>query len=154
MIAKILLGYDGTDSSHAAFDFALDMARRHGAELHVLAVARPPDFGEDLESRTIVEQSQRHLKRVLAALKPKLSEASIRGFFEVAVGHPAEQLVRYVDEHEIDHLVVGHRGHSLFERLLLGSVARQAIAYAACGVTVVRSRSAVTKTGKQERHKP
>lgn len=140
MIVKILLGYDGTESSQAAFDFALDLAKRYGAELHVLAVARPPDFGEDLESRAIIDQSQRHLKRVLSALKPQLAAASIRGAFEVAVGHPAEQLVRYVDEHDIDHLVVGHRGHSLFARLLLGSVARQVIAYADCAVTVVRSK--------------
>jgi nucleotide-binding universal stress UspA family protein len=38
----------------------------------------------------------------------------------------------------IDHIVVGHRGHTLFERCLIGSVARQVIAYAHCAVIVVR----------------
>ena len=59
--------------------------------------------------------------------------------FHVAVGHPAEQIVRYAEEQAIDHVVVGHRrGHTLFERWLIGSVARQVIAYAHCTVTVQR----------------
>jgi nucleotide-binding universal stress UspA family protein len=37
-------------------------------------------------------------------------------------------LVIYAEGHSIDHIVVGHRGHSLFERWLIGSVARRVIA--------------------------
>jgi nucleotide-binding universal stress UspA family protein len=58
--------------------------------------------------------------------------------FEVVVGHPAKQIVRFAEANGIDHIVVGHRGHTLFERWLIGSVARQVIAYAHCAVTVVR----------------
>lgn len=56
-----------------------------------------------------------------------------------AIGHPAEQIVLHAERHAVDHIVVGHRGHSLFERWLLGSVARRVIAYANCSVTVVRT---------------
>jgi nucleotide-binding universal stress UspA family protein len=55
----------------------------------------------------------------------------------MTVGHPAEQLVRYAEANAIDHIVVGHRGHTLFERWLIGLVARQVISYAHCAVTVV-----------------
>jgi nucleotide-binding universal stress UspA family protein len=37
-----------------------------------------------------------------------------------------------------EYIVVGHRGHPLFERWLIGSVARQVIAYLPRAVTVVR----------------
>lgn len=47
-------------------------------------------------------------------------------------------MVRYAKQHAVDHIVVGYRGHTLFERWLIGSVARQVIAYAPCAVTVVR----------------
>ena len=57
---------------------------------------------------------------------------------QVVVGHPAEQIVIHAEKLGVDHIVVGHRGHTLFERWLIGSVARQVIAYAHCAVTVVR----------------
>lgn len=58
----------------------------------------------------------------------------------IVVGHPAEQMVRFAEGHDVDHIVVGHRGHTLFEPWLIGSVARQVVAYAHCAVTVVRQR--------------
>jgi nucleotide-binding universal stress UspA family protein len=138
MMTKVLLGYDGSDSARDALDFALDLARRYGAELHVLAVVRPPEFAEDVETEAVIENSQRHYRAVLAPVQARLAASGVAGKCELAVGHPAEQLLRYADAHAIDHIVVGHRGRSLFERWLIGSVARQVIAHARCAVTVVR----------------
>jgi nucleotide-binding universal stress UspA family protein len=136
MIQKLLIAYDGSDSSRAAFDFALDLAGKYSAELHVLAVARPPEFGEEVETEAVIEQSRRHHAHTLQPLKSRTG--GLTAHFEVKVGHPAETIVLYAEDHGIDHIVVGHRGHGLFERWLIGSVARQVIAYAPCGVTVVR----------------
>jgi nucleotide-binding universal stress UspA family protein len=139
MIAKLLIAFDGSDAARAAFDFALDMAGRYGAELHVLAIARPPDIGEEVETEAIIESARRHYREALKPLKAAVGDIQTR--FEVKVGHPAEQIVIYAEGHGIDHIVVGHRGHSLFERWLIGSVARRVIAYAPCAVTVVRPRA-------------
>ena len=139
MIRKLLIAYDGSDSAKAAFEFAIDLAGKYAAEVHVLAVARPPEFGSEVESKAIIENSRHHYSRVLQPLKAKV--AGLAATFEVMVGHPAESIVLYAEDHGIDHIVVGHRGHSLFERWLIGSVARQIIAYAPCAVTVVRPRS-------------
>ena len=138
MINRILLGYDGSASAQDAFAFALDLATRYGAELHVLGVARPPEFAEDVETEAVIENSRRHYAKVLSVPRGKLAHEPIKAQFEVVVGHPAEQIVRYAEKHGIDHIIVGHRGHTLFERWLIGSVARQVIAYAHCAVTVVR----------------
>jgi len=136
MIQKLLIAYDGSDSAKAAFNLAIDLAEKYGAELHVLAVARPPEFGEEVETEAIIENSRRHYTHLLQPLKAQV--AGLTAHFEVMVGHPAESIVLYAEDHGIDHIVVGHRGHSLFERWLLGSVARQIIAYAPCAVTVAR----------------
>lgn len=138
MIARVLVGYDGSESSERALAFATDLARRYGAEVHVLAVARPPDFGDDVETEAVIEQAQRHIARKLAAARSRLQGTDPACVFVTAVGHPAEQLVRYAERNAVDHIVVGHRGHTLFERWLIGSIARQVIAYAHCAVTVVR----------------
>lgn len=140
MIRNILVGYDGSEASGHAFDFALDLARHYQSQLHVLAVARPPDFGEDVETEAVIENSRRHYDRQLGALRARLGSDSVTIHWHVAVGHPAEQIVRYAEGHAIDHVVVGHRGHTLFERWLVGSVARQVIAHAPCAVTVVRGK--------------
>jgi nucleotide-binding universal stress UspA family protein len=141
MIRKILLGYDGSESANKAFDFAANLARTFGAELHILAVARPPEFGDDVETRAVVDNSRRHYEQVLRSARAKLAQQPFNTHFQVVIGHPAEQLVRYAEANGIDHIVVGHRGHTLFERWLIGSVARQVIAYAHCAVTVVRRPS-------------
>ena len=139
MIRKILLGYDGSQSADHAFTFAVDLARRYGAELHLIAVARPPEFGDEVETEAAIENARRGYDKVLAPLQAKLEREPLKAHVHVAVGHPAEQIVRYAERHHIDHIVVGHRGHTLFERWLIGSIARQVIAYAHCAVTVVRT---------------
>ena len=137
MIAKILLGYDGSASAERALDFAVETARRYGAALHVLAVARPPDLGTEIEVEPVIEREIKHYESVLAGTADKLS--GIDAHSEVVVGHPAEQILRYAETHGIDHIVVGNRGRTLFERLLLGSIARQVVAHAPCNVTIVRA---------------
>jgi nucleotide-binding universal stress UspA family protein len=141
MIGKILLGYDGSGSANRALEFATALASKFAAELHVVAVARPPEVGDDVETLAVVENSRHHYEQLLRAVRAKLAGEPLKTAFHVVVGHPAEQLVRYAEAHGIDHIVVGHRGHTLFERWLIGSVARQVIAYAHCAVTVVRDRT-------------
>ncbi len=135
---RILLGYDGSDNANHALAFAADLAQRYGAELHVLAVARPPEFGDEVETEAMIESGRKQCDRVLQLAKARLASGALQATYRVAVGHPAEQIVRDAEAHTIDHIVVGHRGHTLFERWLIGSVARQVIAYAPCAVTVVR----------------
>lgn len=137
MIAKILLGYDGSASAARALDFAVETAHKWGAELHVLAVARPPDLGTEIEVEPVIERELKHYESVIASTAEKVT--GLASHTEVVVGHPAEQLLRYAETHGIDHIVVGNRGRSLFERLLLGSIARQVVAHAPCNVTIVRA---------------
>lgn len=138
MIRKLLVAYDGSDSANKALDFASELTQVLHAELHVLAVARPPEFGDDVETSAVIESSRRQYQQALDGARLRLGQRASQAFFHLATGHPAEQIVRYAEANGIDHIVVGHRGHTLFERWLIGSVARQVIAYAPCAVTVVR----------------
>ncbi len=72
-------------------------------------------------------------------MKPRVE--GLKSRFEAKVEHPAEQLVAYAEGHGIDHIVVGHRGRTLFERWLVGSIARRVLAYAPYAVTVVHPRA-------------
>jgi nucleotide-binding universal stress UspA family protein len=138
MIKNLLVAYDGSEAAVQALTFAADLARAFGASLHVLAVVRPPEFGGMVETEAVVEQSRQHHQNLLRSVQAKLAHEPFKTHVHIAVGHPSEQIVRFAEGHGIDHIVVGHRGHSLFERWLIGSVARQVVAYAPCAVTVVR----------------
>lgn len=138
MISRILVAYDGSDPANKAFLFALDLAKKYQATVAVVAVAKPPDFGDEVETEAILENSQNHYRKLLEHLKPKAVTEGVNATFEVAVGHPAEQIIHHAERTKADLIVMGHRGKGFFERLRLGSVSREVIHYANCAVTVVR----------------
>ena len=138
MYKSILVGYDGSAPAQKAFDDALELARRDSASLHVLSVARPPEIGDDVESEAVIENSRIYHRGLLEKLQPAANAARVNTQFEVAVGHPAEQIMYYADRNNVDLIVVGDRGRSKFARLLLGSVSKQVVQYAGRAVLVVR----------------
>ena len=118
MINKILAAYDGSAPAAKAYRFALDLAKRYGADLLVLAVA--------------------HYKELFDALKTEAASQGLIPHFEIVAGHPANQIVYRAEQNGVDLIVVGHRGRSFFERLLVGSVSKQVLTHAHCPVLVVR----------------
>jgi len=134
----ILIAYDGSEPAEKAFDYALDLAAKYRASLDVVAIARPPDFAEDVETEALLEQVQEHFQEQFAQLRERAARCGVTPEFNVVVGHPAEQIVKEAEEKSVDLILVGHRGRGLFERWLLGSVSRVVIAYAHCAVMVVR----------------
>jgi nucleotide-binding universal stress UspA family protein len=138
MLNRILVGYDGSEPARKAFDYGLDLAQKYGARMLVVTVVRPPDFSEDVETEAMVENSRAWHEKLLAPLKQQVEVQAIPVRFEVAVGHPAQQIIFRADRDKTNLIIVGHRGKSLFQRLLLGSVSKQVIQYAECPVLVVR----------------
>ena len=47
MYRRILVGYDGSAAGRKAFDTALELSVKHGAELYVLSVARTLDVPDE-----------------------------------------------------------------------------------------------------------
>lgn len=138
MIRRILLGYDGSAIAGKAFAVALDFARHFDADLDVLAIARPPEVGDDVETEAIVETAGHALRKQMKKLEGLAAAAGIRATFHLQTGHPAQHLLAFAENHHIDHIIVGHLGKSAIKRWLVGSVSRQVIDHAPCSVTVVR----------------
>jgi nucleotide-binding universal stress UspA family protein len=136
---RILVGYDGSPSADKAFSLGLDLAEKYAGEVHVLSVARPPEFDGDVQNEAEIEEARQHFLEILTPLRATAAQnKSVAVDFEVAVGHPAEQIVRRAEAWSADLVIVGHRGHSLIERWLTGSVAKRVVDYAPCAVLVAR----------------
>jgi nucleotide-binding universal stress UspA family protein len=138
MTRKILLAYDGSEPADKAFRFALDCAGHFDARLLVLSVARPPEPPEDVETEAMLENAEQHYRERFETMRREAEAQGLKPEFRVVVGHPAEQIIYQAEKEGVDHIVLGHRGKSFFERWRLGSVSKQVMNYANCAVTVVR----------------
>jgi len=137
-VKHVLVAFDGSEAAGRAFDFGLELAGKFDSELTVLAVVRPPDLPEDVETEALVESARDYFEAQFAPLQARAAKAKVKGGFAVAVGHPAEQIVHYAETHGVDHIVLGDRGKTFFRRWLIGSVSKQVTHYAHCTTTVVR----------------
>ncbi|HEX3005425.1 universal stress protein [Cellulomonas sp. SG140] len=133
---RILVGYDGSEAADAALDLAADLARRYGAELHVLGVTHVPEIADDVETEALLDRAESHTSAVLEGIGQRFTD--LAPVVVTQVGHPAEQILRYAETNGVDHIVLGHRGRSRLERWMLGSVSRRVATYARCTVTITR----------------
>jgi nucleotide-binding universal stress UspA family protein len=138
VFTRILVAYDGSPAADKAFDAALDLAIKYQADLVVVAVARPPEFAEDVETEAVIDAAREHLEKSFVGLRQRADGRGQAVALHVLVGHPAEQIVHFAEQQKCDLIVTGHRGRTLFARFRLGSVSRQALHYAHCAVLVVR----------------
>lgn len=139
MIKKILVAYDGSSESHSAFLFGLDMANKFEAELEVLAVVRVLEPPEDVETKDNLERGREHYEKYFIDLRHEAQQLGVHIKTEVALGHPAEQIIYWAEQHNVNLIVMGHQTKNTFGRWLLGSVPDKVVHHAPCTVTIVKN---------------
>jgi nucleotide-binding universal stress UspA family protein len=137
----VLVGVDGSASSHKALTWAADEAATHGAELIVMNVWEhtllPPAGSVSVSERYVPDPSQRTAEDLLKEIKEVLGEdPPVLVQPLVKQGNPAKVLIEQSADAQL--LVVGTRGHGGFRGLVLGSVSQHVASYAKCSVAVVR----------------
>ena len=137
-IKHLLVANDGSAQAEKAFTLALEFAKQFQAKLTVLAVAWFPQTPEDVGTEAIIENAEEHYKQLFKTLHEKAVILGINPKFKIVVGHPAEQIITYAEQEDIDHIIMGHRGNTFLRRWLLGSVAKQVMTNAHCAITIVR----------------
>jgi len=138
-LPRILFATDGSDCAERARRYALQLAARVDAALHVVHVEeRPVDLTDVIE----VEAAD-----VLSALHPVVAAPRVQ---ERQVVHPsaAEGVLAYATEHDVRLLILGTHGRRGLRRLVLGSVAEEIVRRAEAPVlTVGRGASTPAPTG-------
>ncbi len=138
MSYRILCAYDQSAGAEKAFDFAVQLARRFEAELHVLAVFEPAEASRGVKAEALVETAQGQFNAAFERLRAKGADAGLEVTTSVSVGSPAQQILKAAEALHADHLVVGQRGKNSFEREAMGSVSLRIVSRGAGTVTVVR----------------
>lgn len=128
---SVVVGVDGSESSAQAALWAADEAARLAVPLHLVAV------NDDPAREPFAKQAVRDIAERCHRERPELTITD-----EVAVGHPAEELVRRSDSAQL--VVVGSRGHGVFRDVLLGAISTSVAAHARSPVVVVRGDAATS----------
>jgi len=128
MTKKILVPVDGSEQARKAIDFAANLARQDNAVMHLLHVYKLPIVPEGMGEYVISDRIELQAlgNQILAAAQDEARRKGVQDI-EAALmeGDPAEGIIAYAKDHDVDMIVMGSRGLGSFKGLLLGSVSNK-----------------------------
>jgi nucleotide-binding universal stress UspA family protein len=130
-IRKILCALDLSRGDQLVGDLALELARLYQSELSLLHVATKKEGQDWFDRESFAVRKMKYL------VGPDQDWCKVR--YLVENGRPGEEIMKAVERHGIDLLVMGHHTHLPVQEAVLGSVALKAIAGSTCPVLVLRS---------------
>lgn len=130
MYDHILVPTDGSERARAAAENAIGLAEDHGATVHALYVmdmgnaafvATPSDISE---TRSRLEKKGEEFTEEIAEMA---AEAGVDATTATRAGTPAEEIVEYAEEHDVDLIVMGKRGRSDPDKPAFGSITNRVV---------------------------
>lgn len=117
---RILIPTDGSRGSRRGVEAALELARDHDADVHVLFVVDERIHGStpalsDVE--LVFEQVEDRGRAVVDEIAEQCGERGLDVVGSVCRGITHEEIKRYADEHDVDLIVMGLHGLSAHSRL-------------------------------------
>jgi nucleotide-binding universal stress UspA family protein len=145
---RIVVGFDGSETSQRAVQWALAEARSRSRGITLVHAVLPPvttgglgvGLPPDLD---LVEQLEQQALQQLDDYASGLTDVDVTT--SVAVGAPSAVLLEASESADL--VVMGSRGRGGFAGLLLGSVGGQVSAHSECPVAVVRDLAPAGSSG-------
>lgn len=143
-IRRILVPTDFSVPSQEAIEYAVTLAGRFDAAIHLIHVLQDPLAAHAAwefyipDSPEQREQRQQEAKDRLWDIAAQYIRAGVRITTEVRVGSPTEEIVAAATAYGSDLVVMGTHGRTGLPHLLLGSIAERIIRTAPCPVLAVR----------------
>lgn len=147
MYEKILLATDGSKPALRAAKHAMWTAARSGAEIMVLHVIDmslftglpTKDSVKSVKEMLIKERDKAFDEIVDMSIKCRQEyNKQIAITFVTMEGHPADSILKTVDDGDIDLVVLGTSGKHGIDRFMLGSVAENVVRSSSSPVLVIR----------------
>lgn len=139
MFRKIVHANDGSDRAFKALEAAIDLAKRYGAELHMICVEEMPNFPTTIDE--LVEEKAEADHRYGPVVRRARERARSQGVAlaaRVVSGHPVQRIVKFVQDERCDCLVIGFMGHSALYERVIGGTADRLVRLAPSTVLVIK----------------
>jgi nucleotide-binding universal stress UspA family protein len=143
-LEKILIATDGSETAKKAVEFGVQIAGLSGAKVYaVFVIDTTPYYSIPLDqiwSKEVYEQLEKMGSEITLDVEKTAKIAGLEAESVVLKGNPAERIVNFAEEQNVDMIIVGAHGMGGFERLVIGSVSEKIVRHSKSPVLVVRER--------------
>lgn len=145
MHIPVVVGYDFTQSAQLALHRAVTLAAsapRH--VLHVVCAIDPHEPIPSIPSDDGVDYlyAGRVQEALAASVKEELGRTDcpnpVTFFVHARIGQPTDEILALANEVGADLIIVGNKGTTGLERLVVGSVSEKIVRHAGCNVEIAR----------------
>ena len=140
---KILIPVDGSASANRAVDHAIATASllKETPQIFLLNVQWNIASGNVklfINQQTINDYYREQGTAALAPAREKLDVARLPYTYHISIGTPAEAIMQYAQEQQVDQITMGAQGQGTLSALLLGSVVSKVMQLATVPVLIVK----------------
>lgn len=151
--SNVLVPTDGSELAQRALEEALTIASLTDATIHVLFVvddAKVAELASDAGTDTVTfdadvgslfERFEALGEHALDELRDAAADRGVAVTARIRKGHPRDEILAYVDENDIDLVVMGTHGRRGLQRYVLGSTTEAVLRRASVPVLAVRGAS-------------
>jgi nucleotide-binding universal stress UspA family protein len=139
MTKHFLVPFDSSEQAHRALEYAL--TEHSDEELTAIHVLSPAEWGygstEGGLGKRWYETAREESEEIQSNAKELAAEHGVEIATTAEIGVPSSVITEYVNEHDMDHIVIGSHGRSGTKRLVLGSVAEAVARSVSIPVTII-----------------
>ncbi len=143
-VQNILVPTDFSDLSLAAIEMAKTIAELFNAKIYFLNVIDDePSLAfriVDSHSETVLRDAEAKAQNILAHLSDEYFKNCAEIKIAVQRGNPFKSIIQFIEENEIDLVVMATHGHTGLAHVLLGSVAEKVVRYSTVPVLTIKPK--------------
>jgi nucleotide-binding universal stress UspA family protein len=148
MYKKILVPLDGSALAECVIPHIKIIAKAANSRVELISVAEPieiPTRGKialsDDDLKQINADAQKNLHHYLTSIKNQLKRSGIEARALVLNGKPAESLVKYIENNDIDLIIMATHGRSGITKWFWGSIAEKVLRAVNVPVLLIKTSS-------------
>ena len=141
---QILIATDGSETANEAADFGIEMVGCSGAKVYAVYVIDTTPYRsvslDKIWSKEVLDEFEQAGNEATSYVEKIATAAGMEVETRVLKGHPAEKIVTFAEDNDIDMIIMGSLGKGGYERAVLGSVSDKVIRHVKIPVLVVKEK--------------
>ena len=149
---NLLVALDGSSTSEKAAEYAMQIAKGFGCKAYLVCIVEHSAYltaanaiARNITTNSAVQAYQEYQEQlryaqdsILDPMAEKFRAAGIEVQTILGAGNPAQGIIEAATENEVDLIVIGSRGLSITQRLMIGSVSNAVMNKAKCNVCLIK----------------